>query len=211
MSSEPISAGLLSTPFTAPVFRLTKTYGIPVGELNAGSRRVAEIVGQLQQALVAGELITAEQPAQQANGDLEILDVDVLVERELLVDELAVLCRLRPSGPSVPWCPEHRRASSAATSSGVQNRLCSRWWWSTSRDSPWSAGGARRVPRRIACSRPRREENPGERARPSRISVDRSIMRVRCGGGIARRCVLSKCILQAKAQLLNNRDGERSQ
>ena len=43
----------------------------------------AEIVGQFQQALVAGELIAAEQSAQQADRDLEILDVDVLVEREL--------------------------------------------------------------------------------------------------------------------------------
>jgi hypothetical protein len=39
-SSVPISAGLLFGSFTAPVLRFTYMYGIPVGERNAGKRRV---------------------------------------------------------------------------------------------------------------------------------------------------------------------------
>ena len=48
----------------------------------------AEIGGELQQLRIVGGLILAEQAAKAADGDLEILDVDVLVEGEVLVDVL---------------------------------------------------------------------------------------------------------------------------
>ncbi len=39
-TSVPVSAGLVSAPLTAPVRRFTNCQGSPVGESNAGSRRV---------------------------------------------------------------------------------------------------------------------------------------------------------------------------
>jgi hypothetical protein len=63
-------------------------YGMPVGEARA------EVVGELQQALVVRHLVRGEQAAEDADGDLEVLDLDVLVEGELVDDELLRLRRL---------------------------------------------------------------------------------------------------------------------
>ncbi len=49
---------------------------------------LAQILGQLEQALVAAELVAGDQPAEQADGDLEVLHVHVVIERELGGDQL---------------------------------------------------------------------------------------------------------------------------
>ena len=44
---------------------------------------MAEVVGESEQTLVAGELIADKEAAEKSDRNLEILDVDVAVEREL--------------------------------------------------------------------------------------------------------------------------------
>ena len=90
----PISAGLVSSPRMAPVLRLTFDVGHAGGGVEDGEQAGAEVVGEGEEALVAGELVGAEQAAEQADGDFEILDVDVFVEGELGIDEAAVFVGL---------------------------------------------------------------------------------------------------------------------
>src|SRR5262249_15427191 len=52
---------------------------------------VAEVGGQVQQTLITGQLVTAQQTAQQPDGDLKILDFDVFVEGQVVHDQLASL------------------------------------------------------------------------------------------------------------------------
>ena len=61
--------------------------------MKAGSSLCAQIFGQVQETLVAGELIAGEQSAQQPDRYLEILDVNVAVEGEIADDERARLGR----------------------------------------------------------------------------------------------------------------------
>ena len=56
--------------------------------MEGGKQAVAEIRGQFEELRVVGGLVFTEQAAQAADGDLEVLDVDVLVEGEVLVDVL---------------------------------------------------------------------------------------------------------------------------
>ena len=67
----------------------------------------------------------------------------------------------------------HQQRRAAGLPSG--RPFCDPWSGRTSRDSSSSAAAVRRVPRRIAYTRPRRAENPGEHVRPSRPSAARSI------------------------------------
>ena len=62
---------------------------MPVVESKAGRSRVPKSSASAQQASVAGQLVAREQPAEVADGDLEVLDVDVSIEREIFDDELA--------------------------------------------------------------------------------------------------------------------------
>ncbi len=63
------------------------------GRVEHGQQAAAEIVGQREQALVARHLVAGEQAAEQADGDLEVLDVEVLVEGQLRGDQFPVLVR----------------------------------------------------------------------------------------------------------------------
>jgi hypothetical protein len=54
------------------------------GRIENRQQPVSQILSQRKQTFIAGELITRKQPAQQPDGNLEILNVDVLVEREIL-------------------------------------------------------------------------------------------------------------------------------
>ena len=50
------------------------------GRVEGRQQPVSQVFSQRQQALVASELIAAEQTAKHADGDLKILDVNILIE-----------------------------------------------------------------------------------------------------------------------------------
>ena len=72
---------------------------MPVGERKAGSSRSPRSVRQPEEARVVIHLVGGEQPAEQADGDLEHLDRDVLVERQPLEDQPLRVARLRRRAP----------------------------------------------------------------------------------------------------------------
>src|SRR6185295_13439869 len=53
---------------------------------------ITEIFGEVEETLIARELVISEQAAEQPDGDLEVLDLDVFIEREI-VDDVLFSCR----------------------------------------------------------------------------------------------------------------------
>src|SRR6185312_11993220 len=51
------------------------------GRIEDWKQAVAQIIGQIKQALITGELITAEQAAEKTNRNFKIFDFNVLIER----------------------------------------------------------------------------------------------------------------------------------
>ena len=86
-TSVPISAGFERGSRVFPVLQ------VHVHERHAGRRvegrqqAAAEVVRETQQRRVAGELVGGEEAAEQPDGDLEALDLEVAVEREALDDQ----------------------------------------------------------------------------------------------------------------------------
>ncbi len=113
----------------------------------------AEVFGQPQQARVPGQLMARQQAAEQSDRDLEVLDRQVPVERELLDDELLSLSRLLPSAPSGSTCRARPPGSCRATRRTSRGRFGSR-------------ASARRGPRRTARSPSTRGGTPRGRGRP---------------------------------------------
>ena len=76
-------------PRVAPLRRFTYTNGSPVGESNAGSSRVPRSSASASSRAVAAEFVARQQPAQQPDHDLEVLHLDIRIEREPRDDEFA--------------------------------------------------------------------------------------------------------------------------
>ncbi len=56
--------------------------------MEGGQQAAAEVRSEFEELRIVGGLVLAEQAAEAADGDLEVLDVDVLIEGEVLVDVL---------------------------------------------------------------------------------------------------------------------------
>ena len=65
------------------------------GRVKHRKKAIAQILHQSQQPLVATELIAAEQTSQHADGDFEILHVNIFVEGEVGSDQFARFVGLR--------------------------------------------------------------------------------------------------------------------
>ena len=65
------------------------------GRIEHGKQPFSQIICQRNQTFVAGELITRKQSAEQSDGYLEVLDVNVTIEREIVRDQFTRFIRLR--------------------------------------------------------------------------------------------------------------------